>query len=63
MNLGTFPHILLTPYVPHYGYLPILVMGGKEVYRGEYQRTAIEALTRAQMALTRIEFMATKAAS
>ena len=38
---------IIVRYVKGLGYLPMLVVDGKEVYRGEYQKTAQAAFGRA----------------
>lgn len=35
---------LVARFVPGYGYLPIVTKNNKEVYRGEFQRSALEAI-------------------
>lgn len=42
---------LVARFVPGYGYLPIVIKGGEETYRGEFQRTAIEAIERCEHSL------------
>jgi hypothetical protein len=39
--------------VGSYGYIPIVILGRVEVYRGEFQKTASIALDKAQMFLGR----------
>ena len=34
--------------VPDYGFLPILEKDGKEVYRGEFQKTPLGAMSKCQ---------------
>jgi len=41
-------HDFIARFVSGYGYLPILKQDGKEIYRGEFQRTAIEAIEKCQ---------------
>ena len=43
---------LIVRIVEGYGFLPIIEIDGKEVYRGEYQETAGEALVKC---LVRVE--------
>lgn len=38
---------IIVRFVPNYGYLPILIADGKEVYRGDFQKTAQQAFDRA----------------
>lgn len=38
-----------------YGWLPTITVGTAEVYRGEFRKTAMEALVKAEAALLAIE--------
>jgi hypothetical protein len=38
---------IIIRFVADYGYLPIITVDGKEVYRGEFKKTAQEAFDRA----------------
>lgn len=44
---------VIVRYVPHYGYLPIVTIDEKEVYRGEFQSQAYEAFDLANIRLRR----------
>jgi hypothetical protein len=46
---------MIVRVVEGYGYLPIVEVDGKEVYRGEYQTTANKALTKCKEAVERLE--------
>ena len=43
---------LIIRIVEGYGYLPIVEVDGKEVYRGEYRETSGEALERCEARLS-----------
>lgn len=44
--------------VPNYGWLPIIMIDGKEQYRGEFRKTAEVALQYAQTMLAALEEVA-----
>ena len=45
---------LICRYVPNYGWLPIVLVEGKEFFRGSFQPTAEAALAECQQYLPRI---------